>query len=469
MVRSHDIEAYSLTFDAKKMVNSELLQAAMKTGDGNECVEATAKEMKRQEEEGADSPEEVCAFVAAYKPDIVVGHVSLANFHIVAERYGLPVVNAMFMPWLPSRVAYSAFTTLAAVTEKGQLDTPLETHRQLYDSWMDGARLEEFNKTRERWGLLPYSSVSEMQGALQAIPTANCWSVDVIPEPSDLAAEFPLSKQTGYSFLDEPEYTAPEALRAFLEAPGKSKPVYIGFGSLSAGDPREVTEKVLRALLSAGRKRCVMAGGWSGIGPEHLHPELTEDYMELKRFADANVFKIEAAPHSWLLPQCCAALHHGGAGTTGAVARAGIPTAIAPFAWDQPFWAERMEHLGVGVALSTMITKLDVQELALAIQRLAEDTGMAERAAALGARICSERSGTERLAEFIEGSVNAPFAWPTKTQPLASAVPLPLWHRPIALNSSGVADDTCGVQTEITFDVSKVAEPGHQMSARAGA
>merc|ERR1712151_728053 len=140
------------------------------------------------------------------------------------------------------------------------------------------------------------------------------------------------------------------------------------------------TEKVVRALIIAGRKRCVMAGGWSGIGPEHLDPILTKDYTELKQFADSMVFKVDSVPHSWLLPLCSAAIHHGGAGTTGAVARAGIPTAIAPFAWDQPWWAERMECLGVGISLSSMITKISVEELAHEVKRLTTESGMIERA-----------------------------------------------------------------------------------------
>ena len=35
--------------------------------------------------------------------------------------------------------------------------------------------------------------------------------------------------------------------------------------------------------------------------------------------------------HAGVLPQCKAAVVHGGAGTTGAVARAGIPVLICPF------------------------------------------------------------------------------------------------------------------------------------------
>jgi hypothetical protein len=36
-------------------------------------------------------------------------------------------------------------------------------------------------------------------------------------------------------------------------------------------------------------------------------------------------------PHDWLLPQTCAVVHHGGAGTTAAGLRWGLPTFICPF------------------------------------------------------------------------------------------------------------------------------------------
>mmetsp|Transcript_131596 Transcript_131596/g.281379 ORF Transcript_131596/g.281379 Transcript_131596/m.281379 type:complete len:505 (+) Transcript_131596:76-1590(+) len=430
MVREHGFEAHAMTFDAEKVVKSVRMQRAMETGDGNACIVAFFESQKEQKEEGADSAEQASAFVKAYRPDILVGHPSMVSFIIIAERYGLPVINAMFMPLLPSRSALPAFKTTVQLASEGILDNPLEAHRQMFMAFLGEADLAELNSLRERWNMKVYTSVAELHAAFQAIPYANCWSPAVIPEPSDLAAEFPLAQQTGYLFADPPPgYTPPMELQAFLDEPGVEKPIYVGFGSLSAGDPRIVTEKILWALILAGNLRCVIAGGWSGIGPEHLDPDLTERYTELKKFADAHVLKVATVPHSWLLPLCFGAVHHGGAGTTAAVARAGVPTIIAPFAWDQPWWAEQMQRLGVGIALPTMITKISAEKLGSAMARLAEDKTMAARAAKLGAAICSEPAGAERLVECLETVLSAPFAWPTATQPMPSAPPPPLWNR----------------------------------------
>jgi sterol 3beta-glucosyltransferase len=58
-------------------------------------------------------------------------------------------------------------------------------------------------------------------------------------------------------------------------------------------------------------------------------------------------FMIDKVPHDWLFPKIDAALHHGGAGTTGASLRAGIPTLIKPWFGDQFFWAARVQKLRV--------------------------------------------------------------------------------------------------------------------------
>jgi sterol 3beta-glucosyltransferase len=55
-----------------------------------------------------------------------------------------------------------------------------------------------------------------------------------------------------------------------------------------------------------------------------------------------------AVPHSEVLPQVAVAIHHGGAGTTHAMVRAGIPSVIMPFVADQPWWAARLKVLGLG-------------------------------------------------------------------------------------------------------------------------
>ena len=59
---------------------------------------------------------------------------------------------------------------------------------------------------------------------------------------------------------------------------------------------------------------------------------------------------VEAVNHAAVLPACRAVVHHGGAGTTAAGLRAGVPALVLWTALDQPIWAGVIEHLKVGAA-----------------------------------------------------------------------------------------------------------------------
>ena len=78
-----------------------------------------------------------------------------------------------------------------------------------------------------------------------------------------------------------------------------------------------------------------------------------------------------------------AAVHHGGAGTTGASLRAGIVTVIKPYFGDQYFWANRVEDLGVGIG----IRKLNVHNFTKALKDATSTEKMAVKAKALGEKI----------------------------------------------------------------------------------
>ena len=54
-----------------------------------------------------------------------------------------------------------------------------------------------------------------------------------------------------------------------------------------------------------------------------------------------------------LFKRVAAVVHHGGAGTTTAAARAGAPQVVIPQHYDQPYWAQRVQQLGVGTAHAT--------------------------------------------------------------------------------------------------------------------
>jgi UDP:flavonoid glycosyltransferase YjiC (YdhE family) len=95
-----------------------------------------------------------------------------------------------------------------------------------------------------------------------------------------------------------------------------------------------------------------------------------------------------------------AVVHHGGAGTTAAGLRAGVPSLLVPHIGDQYFWAKRVEELGVGPK-SIPRRKLTAERLAKAITLATTDQNMRSRAATLGECIQAE-DGVRRTIELIE-------------------------------------------------------------------
>lgn len=126
------------------------------------------------------------------------------------------------------------------------------------------------------------------------------------------------------------DWTPPHPLAEFLAA--GEPPIYVGFGSMAVSEPRRLLDALIAAI---GGRRALFYPGWSGIAQPDLPP---------------NFLVIPATPHDWLFPRTAMAIHHGGSGTAHAAARGGIPSVVAPFAGDQPFWADRLHRAGVAAA-----------------------------------------------------------------------------------------------------------------------
>jgi len=201
-----------------------------------------------------------------------------------------------------------------------------------------------------------------------------CFSPVVVARPDDWGPNVHL---TGYWFLDEPEWEPSEDLAEFLAA--GPAPVYVGFGSMVPKD-REMTDLAVRAALKLAGVRGIVQGDPAG--------------------SDENVLAVRDVPHSWLFPRMAAVVHHGGAGTTAAGLRAGVPTVVCPFFGDQPYWGERVAALGAGPE-PLPFRAMTVPRLASKIRQAVQDQETADRAADLGRRIRAE-DGVGRAQEIID-------------------------------------------------------------------
>jgi UDP:flavonoid glycosyltransferase YjiC (YdhE family) len=187
----------------------------------------------------------------------------------------------------------------------------------------------------------------------------------------------PQAVQTGsLALLDRAPLDA--ALERFLDA--GPPPVIVGFGSMSDGDPHRTTAGIVAALERTAR-RGILVAGWAGLGGHPL---------------PASVIRVSSVPHGALLPRVALAVHHGGAGTTAAAARAGVPQVIVPHFADQLYWAHQVWKRGLG-SRPIARTALDETTLARAIEFVAGRPEIAARARGVSAKIAA----TDGLAAVV--------------------------------------------------------------------
>jgi sterol 3beta-glucosyltransferase len=95
-----------------------------------------------------------------------------------------------------------------------------------------------------------------------------------------------------------------------------------------------------------------------------------------------------------------AVVHHGGAGTTGAGLKAGLPSILTPFAGDQWAWADLVVKSGVGLRPSSG-PRVTAEKLAVAIRRAVEDPSLRARVPVLGEKIRTE-DGVGTALDILE-------------------------------------------------------------------
>jgi len=202
---------------------------------------------------------------------------------------------------------------------------------------------------------------------------------DLGPLPDDAPKS---AVNTDALVLDEPG-TLDARIEAFLQR--GPAPIYIGFGSMVAPRAPELVAQAVAAVRAVGR-RALIAGGWAALG---AHIQEADD-----------VLTIDNVPHSMIFPKVAAAVHHGGAGTTTAAARAGVPQILLPHILDQYYWAHRVELLGLGPP-ALPIERVTVEVLSDRINRAINDPLIRERVNKLAPAVAA-RNGVTAAVERLE-------------------------------------------------------------------
>lgn len=375
LVKSHGLEFWPIRGSTQEGFESKEFRELSEKGNFVAILRHLMKEAERAAIEWMED-----GLVACQGIDLLIaGGAGLLIGIALVEKLHLPLVQAHLIPNTPTRTFPSVFLSQTLPNLGGAFNL-ISSHLILQMAWL-GAR-PILNRARKKILDLPPASFFGLShtNPSKGFPMLYGFSPSVVPAPADWGAD---DHVTGYWFLDSADdWTPPPALLNFLQA--GPPPVYIGFGSMSSRKPAETTDLVLQAL-SKTQQRAILLSGWGGMQKADL---------------PASVFMVDSTPHAWLFSRVAVVVHHGGAGTTAAGLRAGIPSIVIPFLVDQPFWGQRVHDLGVGPAPIPR-RKLTIDRLAQAIQEAVTNTAMRQRAAELGAKIQAE-DGIANAVEIIQ-------------------------------------------------------------------
>jgi UDP:flavonoid glycosyltransferase YjiC (YdhE family) len=162
-------------------------------------------------------------------------------------------------------------------------------------------------------------------------------------------------------------------------------PVYFGFGSTPIQSANDTIDMIAMACSELGVRGMIYTGP---TGPAGTSPS---DRVKL----------VGPLNYATVFPRCRAVVHHGGAGTTAACLRAGVPMVVLWDVADQPIWAAQVRRMRVGRAqrLSTIDTKSLVAHL-----RHVFATDYASRAREIAPRMTSPAESVTAAADLLEGA-----------------------------------------------------------------
>jgi len=342
-------------------MNTPEVREALAKGDTHRVFKLTALESKRT------FPEHLASKIRAideWRPDVILATpVELFEVQAIADARGIPSVLACLQITLPSK------------DQPTMLGEPKWFPHRLLGTllyWVIfkmcfGAKYKEILKQLpECKPFVPTSFRQSMLNTFHPIaPVIVGFSPSFYSLKEDWSADAKRKVSfTGFWVVGEDEQVARtgssataslfgggqfDDLAAFL-ATGPP-PVYMGWGSMMSGSSSLMTCLAVRSLMKANLRGVVLSG-WAKLGPTDLEGQW--DTREMLDYVRENVLFATAAPHEWLFPQCAAIVHHGGAGTTAASLRSGVPSVVTPFAFDQFDNANLIADSGAGLRMKQL-------------------------------------------------------------------------------------------------------------------
>jgi UDP:flavonoid glycosyltransferase YjiC (YdhE family) len=160
-------------------------------------------------------------------------------------------------------------------------------------------------------------------------------------------------------------------------------PIYFGFGSMRIASPADTVAMIGAACTQLSERALICSGA--------------SDFTEIPHVDHVKV--VDTVGLAAIFPACRAVVHHGGAGTTAASLRAGIPTLILGLWVESPIWAAAVERLKVGSGRQFSET---TQEALVADLRSIVTPQCVTRAREVAAQMTKPAESLARTADLLE-------------------------------------------------------------------
>ncbi|CAF1051026.1 unnamed protein product [Didymodactylos carnosus] len=266
---------------------------------------------------------------APFTADAIISNPPTFGHIHCAQKLGIPLHICFTMPWSPTTAfPHPLFNVDYSIRSKEKMNYLSYEIVGMF-TWVGMKDL--INHFRRKVLNLKRLSTSQAINiwAKEKVPHTYCWSPAMIPKPIDWGEHIDVS---GFFMLDlATNFTPSNDLIQFLKE--GSRPIYVGFGSITGDDPVRLTNTILEAIKLV-KCRAIISEGWGGIGKATTLPD--------------NIYLIGNCPHDWLFEHVDIVCHHGGAGTTATGLKLGKPTVIVPFFGDQFFWGDMIYKIGAG-------------------------------------------------------------------------------------------------------------------------
>jgi UDP:flavonoid glycosyltransferase YjiC (YdhE family) len=276
----------------------------------------------------------------------------------VAEYYGIPLAALHFFPErvLPSGLLYSHTTKEAAAAQRRALGLPEATGPSLEHEALEIQAYDEL--------CLP----------------------GLAAEWAEWAGRRPF---VGALTLELPTDADDEVLSWIAAG---TPPIYFGFGSTPIAYPADTVAMISAACAQLGERALICTG--------------PNDFTQIAHLDHVKI--VDAVKHAAIFPACRAVVHHGGAGTTAAGMRAGIPTLILWLWLDQPIWAAAVERLKVG---SGRQFSASTQESLVADLRSILTPQYVTRAREVAAQMTTPAESIASAADLLEDTARRGALW----------------------------------------------------------